>query len=68
MGPEDGMQVITAEVPQAELFRYPAELRSITGGQGFFEMEFNRYDVVPTNVAQKVVAAAAKNKEAEKED
>ena len=68
MGPEEGMQVITAEVPQAELFRYPAELRSITGGQGYFEMEFNRYDVVPANVAQKVIAAGAKNKEAEKED
>lgn len=68
MGPEDGMQVITAEVPQSELFRYPAELRSITGGQGYFEMEFNRYDVVPASVAQKVIAASAKNKEAEKED
>ena len=62
------MPVITAEVPQSELFRYAAELRSITGGQGWFEMEFNRYDVVPSNVAQKVIAAAAKEREAEKED
>lgn len=63
MGNEDGMQVVTAEVPQAELFRYAAELRSMTAGQGSFEMEFNRYEVVPANVAQKVIAAAAKEKE-----
>jgi elongation factor G len=63
MDSQDGMQVITAEVPQAELFRYAAELRSMTGGQGSFEMEFSRYDVVPSNVAQKVIAAAQKRKE-----
>ena len=40
----------------------------ITGGQGYFEMEFNRYDVVPVSAAQKVIVAAAKNKETEKED
>ena len=63
MGAEDGMQVITAEVPQAELFRYAAELRSMTGGQGIFEMEFSRYEQVPANIAQKVVAAAEKKEE-----
>jgi elongation factor G len=68
MAVEEGMQAITAELPQAELFRYAAELRSRTAGQGSFEMEFNRYEVVPSNVAQKVVAAAAKDKEKDKED
>ncbi|MBA4386754.1 MAG: elongation factor G [Verrucomicrobia bacterium] len=68
IGNEDGMQVITAEVPQAELFRYAAELRSITGGRGSFEMEPNRYDIVPSNIAQKIVAAAAANKKEEVED
>ncbi len=58
MGIEDGMQVIEAEVPRSELFRYAAELRSITSGQGSFDMEFNRYEVVPSNVAQKVIDAA----------
>ncbi len=65
MGAEDGLQVITAEAPQAELFKYAAELRSMTAGQGSFEMAFERYDVVPANVAQKIVAEAAKNKEEE---
>jgi elongation factor G len=62
------MQVITAEVPQAELFRYAAELRSITGGQGSFEMTFSRYDVVPSNVAQKIIAAAAAERKKEEEE
>jgi elongation factor G len=60
---KDGMQVIIADVPQAELFNYSAELRSMTGGRGSFEMEFSRYEQVPANVAQKVVEAAAKDKE-----
>ncbi len=65
MDAADGMQLITAEVPQAELFTYCAELRSMTGGRGSFEMAFLRYDVVPSNVAQKVIAAAEKVKEEE---
>jgi len=68
IGAEDGMQVITAEVPLAEMFRYSSELRSVTGGRGSFEMEFARYDVVPSNVAQKVIAEAQKNKKEEKEE
>ena len=61
------MQMITAEAPQAELFKYASELRSITGGRGSFEMEFLRYDIVPSNIAQKVVAEAQKNKKQEEE-
>lgn len=62
---EDGLQVITADVPMAEMFRYCSELRSITGGRGSFEMSFARYDIVPSNIAQKVIAGAEKVKEAE---
>lgn len=62
---EDDVQVILADVPQAELFRYAAELRSITGGQATFEMKFSRYDVVPSNVVPKVIADSPyKRKEA----
>lgn len=63
---EDDMQVIVADVPLAELSRYAAELRSMTGGQGAFEMEFARYDIVPANVTQKIVAEA--KQVAEEED
>lgn len=62
---EDGMQVITAEVPQAEMFRYSSELRSITGGRGSFEIKFLRYDIVPSAIAQKIIASAEKIKEEE---
>ena len=54
---DDGMQIVTAEVPMAELFNYPAQLRSLTGSRGSFEMELARYDVVPGNITQKIVAA-----------
>jgi len=63
-----GMHVITAEAPLAEIFKYAAELRSITGGQGSFEMAFTRYDVVPSNVAQKVIAEAAKHATADSDE
>jgi elongation factor G len=63
MSPEEGMQLITADVPQAELFKYCAELRSMTAGQGSFEMEFSRYERVPSNVAQKVIDQARQSEE-----
>ncbi|MBN2302246.1 MAG: elongation factor G, partial [Lentisphaerae bacterium] len=65
MESEDGTQIITADVPQAELFRYAAELRSMTAGQGSFEITFNRYEVVPANIAQKIVAEHNRKKEEE---
>jgi elongation factor G len=68
MEADAGLQTITAEVPLAELFQYAAQLRSLTGGQGSFEMSFDRYDVVPSNIAQKVVAEAAKSRKEEAED
>ena len=52
----DGLQIIRAQVPQSEMFKYASELRSITGGRGTFEMEFSHYEQVPAQVAQKVVA------------
>jgi len=67
MESEEGHQVILAEAPQAEMFRYCAELRSMTGGKGSFEMSFARYDIVPSNIAQKIIAEAAKHKQEEEE-
>ena len=68
MGVDENLQVITAEAPQAEMFKFCSELRSITGGRGSFEMTFARYEQVPPNVAQKVIAAAQKDKQAVTED
>ena len=54
---QDNLQVITAEVPMAELFQYPAQLRSLTGSRGSHEMTFARYDIVPSQIAKKIAAA-----------
>ncbi|MCX7819527.1 MAG: elongation factor G [Kiritimatiellae bacterium] len=67
MDTEDGMQVVTAEVPQAELFQYSSQLRSMTGGRGTFEMEFSRLEIVPSNIAQRVIAEAQKARQPEEE-
>lgn len=60
----DGLQVIRAQVPQAEMFKYASELRSMTGGRGSFEMEFSHYEQVPAAVAQKVIAEVQAAKKA----
>ncbi len=59
---EEGIQQVSAEVPMAEMFRYPTELRSMTQGRGWYTQEFNRYDEAPSIVADKVIAEAAKHK------
>lgn len=60
-----GKQQIKATAPLAELFRYSIDLRSLTRGRGAFEMEFSHYEVVPREIADKVIAAAAKHEEEE---
>jgi len=58
------MQAIKAICPLAELQRYSTELRSMTGGQGSFTMEFSHYDIVPSMKQQQIVDAVQKAKEA----
>jgi elongation factor G len=59
-----GMQVITAQVPQAELFGYATELRSVTSGRGTFSATLDHYEDVPQHIAEKVVEAHKKETEA----
>ncbi len=61
-----GMTDVKAEVPMAEMLSYAPDLRSITGGQGEFTMEFLRYEEVPAHMAGKVVADARAEREAVK--
>jgi elongation factor G len=58
MEPVGGMTEIKAEVPMAEMLNYAPDLRSITGGQGEYTMEFLRYEEIPGHLAQKVAADA----------
>ncbi|MCD4673703.1 MAG: elongation factor G [Anaerolineaceae bacterium] len=60
---EKGRSIVSAQVPLAEMQRYTTELRSMTGGRGIFDMEFERYDTVPTHVAEGIIAAAKKEKD-----
>jgi elongation factor G len=53
-----GMTELLAEVPMAEMLAYTPDLRSITGGQGEFTMEFAHYEEVPAHLATKVMEAA----------
>ncbi len=64
MDTKDGMQIITASVPQAELFTYATELRSLTGGRGTFTATLDRYEDVPQHIAEKVIEAHKKAHEA----
>jgi elongation factor G len=61
-----GMTEVKAEVPMSEMLSYAPDLRSITGGQGEFAMEFLRYEEVPGHLATKVVDEARAEKEAVK--
>ena len=56
----DGRSEVTAQVPQAEMFTFPIDLRALTQGRGRYSMEFSHYDEVPAHLAQQMVEAHAK--------
>jgi elongation factor G len=58
MEPKGSMTEVRAEVPMAEMLSYAPDLRSITGGQGDYTMEFARYEEIPQHLAQKVIDRA----------
>jgi elongation factor G len=56
MDTTDGMQHLHAQVPQAEMFHYATELRSITQGRGRFNWKLDHYAEVPSTIADRVIA------------
>jgi elongation factor G len=62
MDPEDSMQKITAEIPEAEIYKYATDLRAMSGGRGNFNSRFVRYEEVPEIVSSKVIEESKKNK------
>ena len=62
MEPDDkGKQVIFAEAPQSETFKYAIDLRAMTQGRGQFEMEIEKYEEVPGQIAKKIIEEAQNN-------
>ena len=59
MEPKGATTEVRAEVPMAEVLDYAPDLRAITGGRGDYTMEFERYEEVPGQIAQKVIAQAS---------
>ncbi|MCA9423959.1 MAG: elongation factor G [Candidatus Omnitrophica bacterium] len=58
MDASNGCQVISAEVPLAEMFRYSIDLRAITRGRGSFRMDVDHYEPVPSEIAADIIAAS----------
>ncbi|WP_338825592.1 Elongation factor G [Moorella humiferrea] len=58
-------QVIRAQVPLAEMYRYAINLKSITQGRGHFKMDFSHYEEVPANIAEKIIQEAKREREKE---
>jgi elongation factor G len=65
---ERGSTTVIAHVPMSEMTRYTTQIRSITGGRGYFTMQLHHYDVVPTNVAATIIEAHKREMEAKKEE
>jgi elongation factor G len=65
MDTANGMQVIKANVPMAEMLDYAPSLRSMTQGRASFHMEFSHYEEVPKQLQERIIQAAHQAKAAE---
>ena len=65
MDSEGGMQIVKAQMPLEEMYKYANELKSITGGRATYTMSFSHYDPVPSNVAQKIIEQSKKGRKEE---
>ncbi len=67
MDTDGDYQIISAQVPLAEVANYSQQLRSVTAGEGSYTMEFSHYEPVPSNVQAAIVAKSGKKQPAEDE-
>ncbi|MDP2922310.1 MAG: elongation factor G [Candidatus Omnitrophota bacterium] len=56
-------QVVKAQIPLSEMFKYASDLRSVTGGRGSYSMSFSHYEIVPARLAQNVIEEAKRGTE-----
>ena len=64
---EGKLQIVKAQCPLSEMFRYAIILRSMTSGRGSFSMEYSHYEEVPGDIAKKVIDQAAQERKDEEE-
>ncbi|OJX46991.1 MAG: elongation factor G [Chloroflexi bacterium 44-23] len=55
MDADHGRSIVIAQVPLAEMLRYTTQLRSLTGGRGIFDMEFDHFERVPAHLQQEII-------------
>ena len=67
MEPKGGSTVIKSQVPLAEMLTYASDLTSMTQGRGTYAMEYSHYEIVPQQIADKIVAAHKPSAEEEEE-
>lgn len=63
---EGKLQVVKAQCPLSELFRYAIILRSMTSGRGSFFMEYSHYEEVPADISKRIIEQVANDKAEEK--
>ena len=68
MDTKGNTQIIRAQVPMADMLNYQNDLTSMTQGRASFTMEFDHYDYVPPQQAEKIIAAAKAAKTGEEEE
>jgi elongation factor G len=56
-------EVVKAQIPLGEMFKYASDLRSVTGGRGSYTMSFSHYEVVPARITQGIIKEAKRKKE-----
>ncbi len=60
-------EVVKAQIPLSEMFKYASDLRSVTGGRGSYSMSFSNYDIVPARIAQGIIDKAKQAKQQEQQ-
>jgi elongation factor G len=65
MDSQGDLQVVRAQIPMMEIMDYETQLRSATGGEGSYSIEFSHYDPMPGRIAEGIIAKAQKPVEEE---
>ena len=61
----ENAQVVTAQAPMAEVAKYAPDLTALTGGRGYFQMEFTHYEEIPAYMSEKIIQEAKAAQEEE---